>query len=610
MAIGKTLDLELLLRPEPLARQIADKYQSWKNARTRKEAEWSELRNYVFAIDTATTTNAKLPWKNRTHRPKLCQIRDNLYANYMAALFPRDDWFKWEAADEQSAGADKRKAIEAYMQHILKSSGFERTVGQLVYDYIDYGNVFAEPFLVNEKTQVPGPMGTNAAITTYSGPKLVRISPLDITFDITAASFDESPKITRTLLSLGQLHKLVASAPEWRVIGEETLSRIKENRHSVISGGRTTLSKADAQKAAGLTADGFSSIYDYYASGMVEILVFEGDLYDATANKLYENHRITILDRAYVIQQEPIANWFGVSAKKHCGWRSRPDNLMAMGPLDNLVGLQYRLDHLENLKADVFDLIAVPVFKVKGYVEDFVYGPGEKIFMEQDADVEFMRPDSIALNAELQIAQIEQTMEEMAGAPRQAMGIRTPGEKTAFEVQALDNGSSRMFQNKIAYFEKWFIEPLLNHMLEMARRNLDVPTTIAVLGNDLGIIEFLDITREDITAKGRLVPMGARHFAAQNQLVQNLTALSGTGVYQDPGVQAHLSGKAIAKVIVDALSLSKYNIYSENIRVIEQQETTQLAQQAQEELQVAAMTPLDQPTDQGAEPEQEGEPTV
>jgi hypothetical protein len=30
-------------------------------------------------------------------------------------------------------------------------------------------------------------------------------------------------------------------------------------------------------------------------------------------------------------------------------------------------------------------------------------------------------------------------MEMMAGAPREAMGIRTPGEKTAFEVRAYDS---------------------------------------------------------------------------------------------------------------------------------------------------------------------------
>lgn len=52
-------------------------------------------------------------------------------------------------------------------------------------------------------------------------------------------------------------------------------------------------------------------------------------------------------------------NWLGKTSIVHAGWRYRPDNLWAMGPLDNIVGMQYRIDHLENLKADAMDL-AVP----------------------------------------------------------------------------------------------------------------------------------------------------------------------------------------------------------------------------------------------------------
>ena len=145
-----------------------------------------------------------------------------------------------------------------------------------------------------------------------------------------------------------------------------------------------------------------------------------------------------------------------------------------MGPLDNLVGMQYRIDHLENLKADVFDMIAHPIAKVQGFVEDFSFGPGEKIYVGEDGNVEFMRPDTTALNADTQIAILENKMEEMAGAPRQAMGIRTPGEKTAFEVQTLDNASSRVFMNKVSYFERNFLEPLINDMLELSRRNMEI----------------------------------------------------------------------------------------------------------------------------------------
>ena len=131
--------------------------------------------------------------------------------------------------------------------------------------------------------------------------------------------------------------------------------------------------------------------------------------------------------------------WLGRDPIFHVGWRDRPDNLYSMGPLDNLVGMQYRIDHLENLKADVFDQIAYPVLKIRGDVEDFDFEPNARIYLGDEGDVGYLVPDSTALNADFQIQNIEAKMEMMAGAPREAMGIRSAGEKTAFEVNQLDD---------------------------------------------------------------------------------------------------------------------------------------------------------------------------
>jgi hypothetical protein len=253
--------------------------------------------------------------------------------------------------------------------------------------------------------------------------------------------------------------------------------------------------------------------------------------------------------------------------------------------------MQYRIDHLENMKADVFDLIAYPVLKVKGYVEDFTYQPMERIYMEQDAEVETLSPDTTALNADLQIQELEQQMEDMAGAPRMAMGIRTPGEKTKFEVQTLDNAASRVFQNKISYFERHFLEPLLNNMLELARRNVDTVELVRVLDDDIGVVKFLQVTKADLMSRGRLVPIGARHFAAQANLIQNLTTLSGTGIYQDPAVQVHFSGLKLAKLLEDNLGLSQHRIVEPNVRIIENAESQQLAMSANDQSQMAGLTP-------------------
>ena len=102
------------LERDNLAKKISVLWSTWDSQRQGKKNEWSELRNFVFATDTSTTTNSVLPWKNSTTFPKLCQIRDNLHSNYLASLFPNDDWLKWEAYDQHyvlHARSYKRRGI-------------------------------------------------------------------------------------------------------------------------------------------------------------------------------------------------------------------------------------------------------------------------------------------------------------------------------------------------------------------------------------------------------------------------------------------------------------------------------------------------------------------
>src|SRR5690606_27327597 len=279
----------------------------------------------------------------------------------------------------------------------------------------------------------------------------------------------------------------------------------------------------------------------------------------------------------------------GKSTKVMVGWRKRPGNLYAMGPLENLVGLQYRIDHLENLKADAFDLIAFPVFKIVGDVNDFNYGPMEKIYCGEEGDVQMMHPDVTALNADMQIAVLEQKMEEMAGAPKQAMGFRTPGEKTAFEVQVLENGASRIFQSKVNQFEEQFLERILNNMLERARTHMDVDTIRDV--DEFGAEVFRSITAHDLRADGTLHPVGARHFTQKAQAVQNLIQFLNSAAGQDPTVTAHISGLKIAEAMEELLELKPYGLVKNGVRLEEQAMLTALSQQLNAALQRQSMRP-------------------
>jgi len=567
---GTTIDLQTMIDPHGLATDIADRWTQWHNARRTKIEEWKELRNYIYATDTRTTSNSKLPWTNSTTTPKLTQIADNLHANYFSALFPQKRFFRFEAHDEDSNTKNKRDVIQAYMENKIRQSDFENTVSKLINDYIQYGNCFATVEFVRDFTVYED--GERAV--NYVGPKLVRISPFDICFNPLASSFGESPKIVRTMMSMGELSRKIEETVENDYL-KQIFERMVTNRTTVAGYGT---SEVDMDKSQAFVADGFTSIHEYYESNFVELMTFYGDIYDSESDVFHKNRVITIVDRAYVIYNEQNPSWLGKSPIFHAGWRERPDNLYAMGPLDNLVGMQYRIDHLENLKADVFDQIAYPIIKIRGDVEDFDFEPAARIYMGEEGDVGYLAPDATALNADFQIQNLENKMEMMAGAPREAMGIRSAGEKTAFEVQQLMTAAGRIFQHKTAHFERVFLEPILNGMIEAARRNMDYADTIRVLNEDSGVFFFEEITKEDIMANGKIVPMGARHFAERAQRVQNLTQL-----YQiklaDPTVAVHLSGKEFARILAD--ELGEPALFGDNVTVSEQLETQRITTEAE-----------------------------
>lgn len=568
---GTTIDLYSLIAPHALATEIADRWTIWNNSRQQKIEEWKEIRNYIYATDTRTTSNSKLPWTNSTTTPKLTQIADNLHANYFSALFPQKRFFRFEASDQEANTKNKRDVIQAYMENKIRQSDFENTVSKIINDYIQYGNCFATVDFVRDYTEYED--GERAV--NYVGPKLVRISPFDICFNPLAASFIDSPKIVRTLLTKGEVKRKIDETVD-NAYMNDIFEKMMHNR-SYATG-----NDVDVHKSEGFLADGFSDIKQYFESDYIEILTFYGDMYDSDTNQFMKNRVITIVDRSYVLSNEQNPSWLGKASVFHVGWRDRPDNLYSMGPLDNLVGMQYRIDHLENLKADVFDQIAYPILKIRGDVEDFDFEPAARIYMGEEGDVGYLAPDATALNADFQIQNLENKMEMMAGAPREAMGIRSAGEKTAFEVNQLMTAAGRIFQHKTAHFERVFLEPILNAMLEAARRNMDYADTIRVLNEDTGVFFFEEITKEDIKANGKIVPMGARHFAERAQRIQNITQL-----YQlklaDPAIAVHMSGKEFARILAD--ELGEPTLFAENVAILEQMQTEKMSIEAQVQLE-------------------------
>lgn len=126
------VELTGILQQDDGAAWVSNLWDKYNNARQPKLMEWAEADKYLFATDTTTTSNSKLPWTHNTTSPKLTQIRDNLHANYIASLFPNDKWLSWVAHSKDSAKKETSKTILAYMDNKTREGNFREVIHLLI----------------------------------------------------------------------------------------------------------------------------------------------------------------------------------------------------------------------------------------------------------------------------------------------------------------------------------------------------------------------------------------------------------------------------------------------------------------------------------------------
>lgn len=610
MSGADSLDFESLFEGGDVkAEEISNMWMEWNSARQPAIERWKETQQYVYATSTRETSNDTQGgfdedndegWSHSTHVPKITQIFDNLSANYMSALIPHEAWFKFVGDDSDAVLKSVRKTVEAYLQTKHRLNGFRNTVQRLVDDWILYGNCFAMVSYEDEsgsKDDVSQPDKLN-----YSGPTTHRISPFDIVFNPLATSFENAPKIIRSIKTMGEIARDIEDRPE---LGYE--AAILENMSDVRSRIRRA-NVEDFDKTTQMQFDGFGTASQYFNSGFVEVLEFYGDIYDIETKTFLKNHVVTIVDRNWVIRSQPLETWSGRPNIFQAGWRYRQDNLWAMGPLANLVGMQYLVNHLENARADAFDQMLAPTRVLVGDVEsDGVEAgvPGGTYEIPSgEGSVSNLLPDTTVLTADIQIDRKMEQMEEFAGAPKQTLGIKAPGEQTATEANILNTASSRIFQNKLTSLEETFLDKILNAELEVARRNLNTADVIKVVGDD-GLVDFVNITKEDLLASGKLVPIGARHFSRKLQLTNNLSLLQ-QALSQDPMMLQHFPSIKLAELWQELLEFDNMELVQPYARVAENAELARSSDAASQ--QVEAESQIDLETEEEPEDDTEEEP--
>lgn len=568
---ANTLDFQNVLEsPDALAGAIYGKWVEWKGARAEREAKWTEVKKYTFATSTRDTTNAKNPWNNTTHRPKLYHIYNNLLVNTDFSLFPNRDWLEFYGYDDESSSVGKRQAALSYLNTKHRLSNFRKVVRDLINDWILYGNCFGTVEYVTEHTIDPV---TEEQVVSYVGPKLVRFSPYNVVMNPKAADSQHTPYIIRSHATIGELERAMEENPslnyDLSVMGD--MKSLRNTAHAMM---------LDGELEDSFIPEGFGSSSHYYCSGHVTLYEFYGDFYDSNTGTLLKNRVITIADGKHILRNEPLNTYSGTPNIFHSVWKQIPDNLWGFGPLENLVGLQYRINHLENSKSDTFDNYIDPDIVIKGDVEETKDGAATRYYVPENGDVSYLRPDTTVLNADFAIQELENAMELYANAPREALGIRTPGEKTAFEVDLLSNAANRGFEYQTEIFSS-FLEQLVNAEIEIAVKNLHTADVASVVDDDTGVEEFIRITREDLVSNGKVVPIGARESARKSRIAKQLASFYQTGM-ADPEVSQHFPASKMAKLWASLLDFE--DLYEPYGRIPERLRAASLQSQAEKML--------------------------
>jgi hypothetical protein len=555
---------------DEIAVRIAELWERYNTERRSALTLNEEARRFIYATDIDSTSAADLPHKNRTHQPKLTQIADTLKSQYYEASLSMPEFFRFPAPRKVSDAV--ARAMEKWIRVKLEARKFRETTGrQLINDYVDYGNCFVSLEYTVERD--------NQGRVIYTGPVWNRVSPMDIAFN-PRTSFKKSPKMERL-----QVH--VADIKDWPdtfpnsgfkkgIIAKAIATRHPDGIDDWI----------EVVKNRGINMDGYGGFDQYFKQDLAEIIIYRGDMFDPNTSKTSRNRVIYIMDKVHVIRNEPSKAPSGFDGIHHAGWRLRPDNSWSQGPLDNLIGMQYRIDHLENLKADIFDVIAQPVIFVKG--DDVQepsdgYRPGAVYYGGVDSDVKMLVPDATALNADNQIANYHRMMEDWAGVPPESRGIRTPGEKTAFEVSKLDQNATMGFVDKARVFER-MMETMLKETFELMLINFDIEDYKDIFGEDEEGEALEVLASMDTIARGEFVAMGARHWTRRNRETLEMNTFM-SGPMQDPKIRAHVSGIKMAEFWERKLNIEDEGIIEENAGVKEDVRIQAIAQEEAQALQ-------------------------
>lgn len=566
----KTFDINHDIETDSLAENISNKWMSWLTGRQQWEERYREVLQYLYSSTTDTIYGqASNPWSSNVHIPKITQLRDVLITYELESLFSLNEYYIYEGFTKDANTIVNRSLVRDLLKDMLEKGDFKKITETLITDYIDAGNCFAMP--IWESEYIEDSKGMKKLY--WEGAKALRINPLDIVFDPTACSFKDSPKIIRTVLSLGEVSLMAEKDP----LMKEAFNKAMKIRQDIM----TAVTNGDTIKGDEINIAGFGNWSTYVNSDIVEILTFYGTVYDVVKKELHKNKKITIMDRRVLLAEEDLDPLCGYNYIFKGGYRDRKDMLWSMSPLENLLGMQARIDFLENKRSDCYDATVNPIKVIRGNVDmPDALGPGDEIRMDTDCDVRYLAPDTSILSADTLIDRYELKMEEFVGSPKEVLGLRTPGEKTMFEVNQLMTAATRIFQRQIRKFEQEIFEPLINSLLQLyLQQKAGQTIQLKVWDSEAEIYSFKEIRVDEINNLGKVKVIGSTTYQDRTQVAQALQMLGQNPLFLDEVVRNNFSPTTLGQIFSFIAGLDRFpDLFKKNERLFEITEQQKLVE--------------------------------
>lgn len=547
-----TLDRDIV------AKAITDKYVSWQADRQTFLKEAQDIRDYLFSTTALNGPSSNQKHVHKNHVPQLAQIYESLNTQHWNILFANPKFFDF--IPERFADRDIAANIVELLLSKLERKNFRETTGRSLVSFFN----MVGPAIARVTTEIEYDEDGSIA---YKGFVVKNVDYKNIVFDPTAEDFYCTAKVIRSVAHMSDIIQ-AAKKDENGIYNQEAIKYLKEARSASPKGMSDYVKQLTK---TGIMYDGFNTTEDYLNSGKVEILEYIGDLYNSATGEVQTRRIIKIVDRLHVLSNVANDAPAGFDGLHMAGWRPRPNNLWPQGPLHQLVGMQYHIDHLENSKADIWDLIKMPTEIHKGEVRKSADAsqPRMQVFVESGADNGYavVHPDVTILNTDTMLAFYMRKMEDYAGALPQQQGIRTPGEKTLGEVSILETNAQKMAGDKAKLLEAMIAKILQEAYLRMVGPGYDDIDTIELLDDITGQMKVKELSLKDLKIRGGFRAIGVSRWERKNEALRNLTQAA--PFLQNPAVAPHVSGVKLAEYVEEILDLREVNIVEAFIGVKE-----------------------------------------